>query len=286
MSEQLGATDTATATAARIDAATTPTKLDPTVPNVARMYDYFLGGKDNYAADRTAADEVIARMPLTREVARANRAFLGRAVRYLAAEASISQFIDIGAGLPTQDNVHQVAQRANPDARVVYVDLDAVVMNHARGILARNQQTVAIVGDVRKPAAILADPELNGLLDLSRPVALLMVALLHFIPDDQGAYEAVAALVDALAPGSYLVISHIGNLPELEDAATVYKKANAPVVLRTAPEISCFLDGLTLVDPGVVKVREWRPDPDASDADPLEPDVPFYGGVAVKEAVG
>ncbi|MBO3751656.1 SAM-dependent methyltransferase [Streptosporangiaceae bacterium NEAU-GS5] len=245
------------------------------------MYDYYLSGKDNYAADRAAAEEVIARFPLTREIARANRAFLGRAVRFLAAEAGIGQFIDLGAGLPTQDNVHQVAQRANPDARVVYVDCDPVVLVHARAILARDGQTEAIPGDVRVPAEILGDCDLHALLDLSRPVALLLVAVLHFIPDEEGPHAAVKTLMEALVPGSYLVVSHVEYRPELVEAAGVYKRANAPVVLRTPEEIGTFFEGLTLVEPGLVNVRSWRPDLQVLDRR-FDPDVPFYGGVAIK----
>lgn len=211
-------------------------------------------------------------------MARANRAFLGRAVRFVAGELGIGQFLDIGAGLPTRDNVHQVAQRTNPAARVVYVDRDPLVLVHARAILARDVQTRVIVGDVRRPGAILddlaSDPEVGGLLDLSRPVAVL-----HFIPDEDGAYEAVRALVEAMAPGSCLVLSHIEHRREFEDAATQYERANAPAVLRSVKEIARFFDGLELVAPGLVNVRRWRPDDRVLD---LDRDVPFYGAVGVK----
>jgi O-methyltransferase involved in polyketide biosynthesis len=245
------------------------------------MYDYFLAGKDNFAADRAAAEEVIERFPLTREIARANRAFLGRAVRFLAGEAGIDQFLDIGAGLPTQDNVHQVAQRVRSGARVVYVDRDPVVLTHAHAILVRDAQTSAIEGDVRKPANIWSNPELRELLDVSRPVAILLVAVLHFVREDEGVYAAVRTLVDALAPGSYVVISHVEHRPELEEAATVYQRANAPAVLRSVEEISGFFDELTMVEPGLVNVRQWRPDVVVLDKR-LDPDVPFFGGVGVK----
>lgn len=247
--------------------------------NVARMYDYYLGGKDNYAIDRQCAQRVISTVPLAREIARANRAFLGRAMRFLAGEAGIGQFIDIGAGLPTQDNVHQVAQRANPASRVVYVDNDPVVLVHARALLARDAQTRAILRDVRRPGEILADRDLVHLLDLSRPVAVLLVAVLHFIPDEHNAYAAVRTLVDAMAPGSYLVVSHVEWCPELEAAARHYGQANAPVVLRSVDEIARFFDGLDLISPGLVNVQRWRPDDQTLC---LDGDVPCYGGIGVK----
>ncbi|MEW9527373.1 SAM-dependent methyltransferase [Microbispora sp. NPDC049125] len=250
-----------------------------TTANVARMYDYYLGGKDNYAVDRERADEVISRVPLTREIARANRAFLGRAVRFLAAEAGICQFLDIGAGLPTQDNVHEVAQRANPASRVVYVDNDPMVLVHARALLAQDAQTRVIAGDVRNPDDILTHPEMRGLLDLSQPVAVLLVAVLHFIPDDHGAFPAVRTLVDALPAGSYLVLSHVEHRPELEHGARQYRQANAPAVLRPVDEIARFFDGVELVPPGLINVRRWRPD---DHVHAWDRDVPFYGGVGVK----
>ncbi|MFG1824256.1 SAM-dependent methyltransferase [Microbispora bryophytorum] len=250
-----------------------------TTASVARMYDYYLGGKDNYAIDRQCAQRVISAVPLAREIARANRAFLGRAVRFLAGEAGIGQFIDIGAGLPTQDNVHQVAQRANPASRVVYIDNDPVVLVHARALLARDAQTRAILRDMRRPGEILADRDLVHLLDLSRPVAVLLVAVLHFIPDEHGAYEAVRTLVDAMAPGSFLVVSHVERCPELEAAARHYERANAPAVLRSVGEITRFFDGLDLVLPGLVNLRRWRPNDQALS---LDCDVPCYGGIGVK----
>ncbi|MEN3535837.1 SAM-dependent methyltransferase [Microbispora sp. ZYX-F-249] len=255
--------------------------IDIRTPNVARMYDYYLGGKDNFAADREAAERVIAAAPVTREVARGNRAFLGRVVRFLAGEAGIGQFLDIGAGLPTRDNVHQVAQRANAAARVVYVDNDPVVLSHARALLATDERTRVVLGDVRKPGDILTDPEVRSLLDLSRPVAVLLVAVLHFVPDHEDPYGAVRALVDAMAPGSFLVVSHIEHRPELATAAKPYDRANAPVVPRTFDEVARFFDGLELVPPGLVNVRRWRPD-ELVLSTRLDPDVPCFGGVGVK----
>ncbi|GLX06652.1 SAM-dependent methyltransferase [Microbispora sp. NBRC 16548] len=248
-------------------------------PNVARMYDYFLGGKENFEVDRECAEALIARVPQTREIARANRAFLGRAVRFLGSEAGIDQFLDIGAGLPTQNNVHEVAQRLNPSARVVYVDNDEIVLTHARAILATDKRTRVIVGDVRQPDGILTHSDMCTLLDLSQPIAVLLVAVLHFIPDHEDPYGAIRRLVEAMAPGSYLVISHVELRPHLERGAKEYERANAPAVLRSVKEIARFFEGLDLVPPGLVNVRRWRPDLDVLDHDP---DLPFFGGVGVK----
>ena len=168
-----------------------PPGIDVTIPSVARMYDYYLGGKDNFAADREAAGKIIAAVPSARDSARRNREFLGRAVRF-AAESGIRQFLDIGAGLPTQENVHQVALRTAPDSRVVYVDNDPIVLVHGRALLADNRQTTVIQGDLHDPDAILNDPKLTAHLDLDRPMAVLLVAILHFIPDEDEATNIVA----------------------------------------------------------------------------------------------
>ncbi|MCC5581559.1 SAM-dependent methyltransferase [Microtetraspora sp. AC03309] len=254
--------------------------VNPTVPNVARMYDFYLGGKDNYAVDRERAEQMIAAVPLVRETAQANRAFLGRAVRFLAGEAGISQFLDIGAGLPTRDNVHQVAERVNPASRVMYVDNDSMVLVHARALLATNARTGVIQGDVRNPAHIVDHPEVRGLLDLSRPVAVLLVSLMHFIRDEDDPYRLVAALMAAVPSGSCLVLSHVERLPEYEDAvAASYARASAPVVARPVEEIGRFFDGLDLVYPGLVNVRQWQPGDEVS---PAEPDVPFFGAIGIK----
>lgn len=234
--------------------------FNPQVPNVARMYDYYLGGKDNFAADRRCADEVLQQAPQVRVMARENREFLGRAVRYLAAEAGIDQFLDLGTGLPTRENVHQVAQRINPDARVVYVDHDPLVLAHARALLADDDRTHILEKDVRAPERILPAAERQGGVDLSRPVAVLLVAVLHFVADHEDPLGIVVNLMDRLPAGSYLVISHVEWQPELEGAAGNYRQASAPVTLRTAQEIDRFFDGLELVEPGVVPVDKWRPD--------------------------
>jgi hypothetical protein len=237
-------------------ARSTPAVLDVTTPNVARMYDYYLGGKDHFAVDRDLADRVLTHAPDTRQIARENRAFLGRAVRFLAGETGMSQFLDIGAGLPTQANVHQIAQDVQPGARVVYVDNDLQVLAHARALLADNV-THAIGGDLRKPTEILAEVGLRELIDLSEPVAVLLAAVLEYIEDDLP--PIVSALVDAMAPGSCLMISHVERQPHLERAAMLYRTANALWVPRSRDEIGRLFSGLDLVAPGLVRVSQWRP---------------------------
>ncbi|MEU8269499.1 SAM-dependent methyltransferase [Sphaerisporangium sp. NPDC049002] len=239
-----------------------PGRLDLSTPSVARMYDYFLGGKDNFAVDRERAEEVIRQAPHVPFMAQANRDFLGRTVRYLAGECGVRQFLDIGTGLPTQENVHQVAQRADPRVRVVYVDNDPVVLGHARALLANNPNTHVMAGDLREPWAILGDPHVRGVIDFSQPVAVLLCAILHFIPDGDDPYGIVATLVNAMAPGSYLVVSHAERHRDLmpTTGAYDYEGASAPAVLRSLVEIAEFFDGLELVDPGVVYLPLWRPD--------------------------
>ncbi len=181
--------------------------FDITQPNVARIYDYLLGGKDNYAADRDAAEELLKVLPDVAVAARLNREFLARAVRYVAGEG-IGQFVDVGSGLPAESNTHQIARAVRPDARVVYADNDPVVVSHGRALLGSSPDVAVIDADLRQPAAITGNPELLGLVDFSRPVALLLVAVLHFIQDDEDPYTIVAALRQVMAPGSFLVISH------------------------------------------------------------------------------
>jgi SAM-dependent methyltransferase len=225
-----------------------------------------LGGKDNYASDRDAVAKILEIGPETPRHALANRAFLGRAVRYVAGQG-VRQFLDVGAGLPTQENVHQVAQATAPDARVVYVDNDPVVLAHARALLATDQQTAAVSGDAREPAGILGNPQIRDLLDLTRPVCVLLVAVLHFVPDATGPARIVAAFRDAMAPGSYLILSHATNegAPPRErarsdDAVAIYDRASAPLVLRDTGQVTELLDGFSVVEPGLVQVTAWRPD--------------------------
>ena len=234
------------------------------------MYDYYLGGKDNFPADRQAAEQVIAMMPAgtIKTAAIQNRMFLGRAVRYLA-ELGIRQFLDIGTGLPTMGNVHEVAQAVAPDCAVVYVDHDPVVLAHARDMLQGINRTAIIGHDLRNPEEILADKELLGLLDLSQPVALLLVAVLHFIKDSEDLHGILNRLMSALAPGSYLVIAHAtaDSFSELDEAIKVYSGATSSMHNRTRAEVVDLFAGLELVEPGVVWLSQWRPDADTGLAD-------------------
>lgn len=235
--------------------------LDFSTPNVARMYDYYLGGKDNFAADRACAEKVLSNYPELRTVVRENRAFLSRAVRFLAEHAGICQFLDIGAGLPTMENVHEVAQAVVPHARIVYVDYDPVVCSHARALLAKAETVTAVQADLREPDTILKDPETQRLIDFSQPVAVLLVAILHFVPDDDDPYQIVGRLRDATVPGSHLVLSHAGSedLPtRAREAAVEYNRATAQIWFRTRDEVLRFFEGFDLVDPGLVGVHAWR----------------------------
>lgn len=240
--------------------------FDTAVPNVARMYDFMLGGKDNYASDREAVGKLLEMAPEVPLRTRLNRAFLGRAVRYVAGQG-IRQFLDVGAGLPTQENVHQAAQAVAPDARTVYVDNDPVVLTHGCALLAADPQTAVVAGDVREPAGILSDPRTRELLDFSRPICIMLVAILHFVPDSDGPAGIVAAFRDTITPGSYLILSHatMDGAPPREaartsDAEAVYDRATAPLIMRNTGQVSQLLEGFTLVEPGLVHITAWRPD--------------------------
>ena len=257
-------------------------KIDTTIPHSARIWNYWLGGKDNYAVDRAAGDQFLATFPDIAVVARATRAFMGRAVRYLAGEAGIRQFLDIGTGIPSADNTHEVAQAVAPDARVVFVDNDPIVLAHAQALLASDPRgaTRYVHGDARDPAAILTAA--GRTLDLARPTALLLIGMLHLIQDSEDPYRIVTDLMAALAPGSYLAISHpAGDIhPGQAQAQRRYNERVAtPQTLRTRAEVARFFDGLELVPPGLVYVHEWRPGP--ADAAP-EGTASAYGGVARK----
>jgi hypothetical protein len=250
------------------------------------MYDYFLGGKDHFAADREAAEKALAAMPTGRTAARENRAFLGRAVKYLAAEAGIRQFLDIGTGLPTSNAVHEVAQSLVPSSRVLYVDNDPLVLAHARALLTSSPEgrTAYIHADLREPEAILSNPATLEVLDFSQPVALMLVAVLHFIQDEFKPAEIVETLLDALPPGSYLVASHGSaehNVARLGAGERAYRGAGVSLRLRGSDEFAKLaFSGLELVPPGVVLVSEWRPDQPEPRPSPFE--VNMYGGVAAK----
>lgn len=246
------------------DASWIPPGTDTSKASVARVYDWWLGGDHNFLADRDAARSMIAVHSATRACARQNRAFLGRAVRYLAASAGIRQFLDIGSGIPTASNVHQVAEETAPGTRVVYVDSDPVAVGHSRLLLEGNPDVAVIQADLRDPEAILGAPETRRLIDFTEPVGLLLAAVLHFIPDSDGPDQILATLRGALSPGSYLAISHgcRDARPEIAAAAeNVYNsRVSARTTLRTREEISRFFDGCALIDPGLAWVAEWRPD--------------------------
>jgi hypothetical protein len=253
-------------------------RLYLTTPSVARMYDYYLGGKDNYAVDRDAAEQALCLVSNGRVLARENREFLRRVVRYLVGQCGIRQFLDIGSGLPTQENVHQVAQAIAPDARVVYVDNDPIVLCHGRALLATNQDTTVITADLRDPASILDHPELRRLIDPSLPVAVLMIAILHFITDRERPYGLTGAFRSWMAPGSYLALSHVDRTPTLESAAQVYDQASSKAVPRSREEVLGFFGDFQLLAPGLVQVPAWRPDGHFA----RRADIPFWGGVARK----
>jgi hypothetical protein len=262
------------------------TMVNTGVPNPARIYDYLLDGKDNFPADRDVAEQLLAIAPVARDVVEDNRAFLRRAVRFLAGEAGIRQFIDIGSGLPTQGNVHEIAQAVAPDARVVYVDNDAMVVTHSRALLA-GDNTAAIRADLREPDVLLGHAELRELIDFDQPIALLLLAILHFFDDDQDPYGIVARFRDALPAGSYLAISHgTRDIPERSDLSPaamaemgakverLYQLTTASLVTRTRAQVERFFAGFDLLEPGVVEIQLWRPDGEGSK-------LPggFYGGV-------
>ncbi|GLY80907.1 SAM-dependent methyltransferase [Actinoallomurus iriomotensis] len=255
--------------------------VDPETPNVARMYDYYLGGKDNFAADREAAARIMKIMPHAAEWVRSNRGFLARAVRLLA-ESGIRQFIDIGTGLPTQDSVHQVAGRIDPQSRVVYVDVDPVVVSHGRALLATDERSTVIRADLRRPDDILSHPETRALIDFDRPVGVLLVAVLQFVPDDREAADVVARLRAALAPGSHLVISHITADEVAPDVVGEGREIYATTSLgsitpRSPARVAAFFEGLELLEPGLVGVEHWRAEePPSGDRIPLG----FLGAVA------
>jgi SAM-dependent methyltransferase len=254
--------------------------FDPTIPNVARVYDFMLGGKTNFAADRQLAEQLLAAFPVSTSIARQNRAFLGRAVRFCA-EQGIDQFLDMGSGLPTMDNVHEVARRVTPGASVVYVDNDRVALAHARALLATSPGVSAIWGDLREPGKILAEVEARGLIDLSRPLVVLLAAILHFVADDEDPAQIVQVLRDAMPAGSYLVLSHASHDARPEDSAvarSMYRGASSLLATRTYADIAAFFNGLELVDPGVVLTSKWRPQEQAGPAEPGD----LYAGVGRK----
>jgi hypothetical protein len=226
------------------------------------MYDFYLGGSHNFAVDREAARAVIAAIPDVAEGCRANRAFLRRVVRHLVA-AGIRQFLDIGSGIPTVGNVHEVAQEHAPGSRVVYVDTDPIAVAHSRLLLAGDDRVTAVRGDLRRPADILHNPDVRAVIDLSEPVAVMLLAVLHFIPDSDNPHAVLAAFRDGLVPGSYLALSHgtgDSRPRDAQQAELVYRRTANPLTLRSWAGVTDLFTGFELVDPGVVWVSEWRPD--------------------------
>ncbi|QFG27620.1 SAM-dependent methyltransferase [Actinomadura sp. WMMB 499] len=261
-----------------------PGGIDTTVATPARIYDYFLGGKDNYAVDRAAAEEIMKAVPEAPTSARANRAFLRRAVRYMAG-AGITQFVDIGAGLPTQGNVHEVAQEIRPESRIVYVDNDPVVLVHGRALLEANADVAVIAGDLRRPEEILADPRLSELIDLDEPVGVLLIAILHFIGDEEEPFDLVKRLMEPLPAGSHLAISHgyEGGMVEgtSEHARGVYRRSTSAIHSRDPRTVERFFAGADIAEPGVVWVPEWGLG--EGEPTPMEPErTHFLGAVARK----
>jgi hypothetical protein len=249
-----------------------PPGVDTKRANPARVYDYLLGGTHNFLADQDAGRSIIAVDPNTRPAVRANRAFLGRAVRFLAGQG-ISQFLDIGSGIPTEGNVHEIAQRAVLGARVAYVDNDPVAVAHALAMLDSNPDAGITEADLREPRQILADHEVRRFIDLARPAGLLLGLVLHFVADDEDPWRIVATLRDALAPGSYLVLSHVtyeSKPVQAQATETVYNRSvSTDIHMRSRADILRFFDGFDLVDPGLVYITQWRPDsPADTTADP------------------
>lgn len=254
-------------------------EIDTSRPHPARIYDYLLGGKDNYEVDQRAGDELAAVAPEVRMGLRANRAFLRRAVRYVVG-SGVRQILDIGTGLPTSPNVHEIAHEVAPDVRVAYVDNDPIVKVHADALLSRSGSTSIVLADLRDPRAIVDHPDVRQVIDFDEPVALLLVAVVHFLTDAEDPEQTVATLRDALPAGSFLVLSHAtDDFADRSDAQAVYNKATATLNLRSRAEIERFFTGFQPVEPGLTQVPFWHPDsrPPAGSEE-----IGFYGGVARK----
>jgi O-methyltransferase involved in polyketide biosynthesis len=251
--------------------------FDPGTASIARVWDYWLGGKDNFAADRELAQKMLEINPLAAQMARENRQFLGRAVSYVVG-MGIRQFVDVGAGLPTALNTHDIALGAHPGARVAYVDNDPMVISHARALLATAQGVVVVPGDMRDPGAILTDPQLTSIIDLAEPVCILLSGVLHFL-DASAAREVATAFTRAIAPGSYVIISVGTGQDEVAGPFTAAYTA-APLYIHTPAQVMTFFDGLELVPPGLVPARGWRGGAPAPHLAPRQ--ATFLAGVARK----
>ncbi|WP_328332891.1 SAM-dependent methyltransferase [Streptomyces sp. NBC_00455] len=253
--------------------------IDTSRPHPARIYDYLLGGKDNYQVDQQAAERLAAAAPEVRIGVRANRAFLRRAVRYVIG-SGVRQILDIGTGLPTSPNVHETAQEVAQDVRIAYVDNDPIVNAHANALLSRSGATSVVLGDLRDPRAILDHPDIRRVIDFDEPVAVLLIAILHFLTDAEKPGQVVATLRDALPAGSFLVLSHAtSDFADRSAAQAVYNNATATLNLRSRAEVERFFDGFELIGPGLAQVPFWRPDaPPPAGSD----EIGLYGGVARK----
>ncbi|WP_326687588.1 MULTISPECIES: SAM-dependent methyltransferase [unclassified Streptomyces] len=257
--------------------------IDTSRPHGARIYDYLLGGKTYFDVDVQAGEDLLKVLPTARSVTRTNRDFMARVTRTLAAEYGVRQFLDIGTGIPTEPNLHQVAQRVAPECRVVYTDNDPIVLEHARALMRGDAQgrTAYLPADVRDPDRILRSEAVRRVLDFERPVALSLLALLHFLPDGDGPYEIVTRLRDALPPGSFLVLSHCTAdfAPEaMAEGVRIYHERGMHTQVRTEAEIRRFFGDAAFLEPGLVMPHQWRPDPDTEVLTPAESS--FYAGVA------
>ncbi|MGW5721491.1 SAM-dependent methyltransferase [Amycolatopsis sp. NPDC003865] len=263
-----------------------PPGVDISVPSMARTYDFMLGGGHNFAVDRAVGEQIERAMPGLRDAARVNRAFLGRAVRFMTANG-IRQFLDIGSGIPTVANVHEVAQAQDPDCRVVYVDRDPVAVAHSELILAGNDHAAIVQADMRDPEKILESPQVRGLLDLEKPIGLLMLLMLHWVPDESGPLDLVGRYSSALVPGSFLAITHVTGDHQgenLEDATDVIKESRSPdqVTLRTHAQVTALFSGFEIVEPGLVGCGEWRPSGPADISAAAEMNMLVYAGIGRK----
>ncbi|GLY54673.1 SAM-dependent methyltransferase [Lentzea sp. NBRC 102530] len=264
-----------------------PQGIDTTVPSMARVYDYILGGAHNFAADRQVGSQIEKLVPGLQNVARLNRRFLGRAVNFLM-DQGIRQFLDIGSGIPTVANVHEVAQNRDPDARVVYVDKDPVAYAHSQLLLADNENAAVVQADMRDPEAVLGSPEVGRLLRLDEPVGLLLLLMLHWVPDEDGPEKLVAHYRDALPAGSFVVMTHVAKdqIDEnVDQAAAVVNQSRSAdrMHMRTHAQVSMLFDGFSLVEPGLVGCGEWRPDGPGDFADEASMNMFLYAGVGRKD---
>ena len=253
---------------AKADPHHVPPEIDTTQPSVARVYDAILGGKDNFAVDRAVAAEAVAAMGDRGNGARLNRAALGRAVRYMVLQG-VDQFLDLGSGLPTVQNTHQIAQTINPGARVVYVDNDPTVYLHGKALLADDASTTVVLADIRTPDALLAAAEVSGFLDFGKPVGLILNAVIHHVLDEEDPYGIVTSYKEALAPGSYMQLTHFcDESPEARANAEVLRRSLGRGQVRSREEIMRFFDGLDLVQPGLVYLDAWQPDTLPNESEP------------------